>query len=573
MKNCTKCGTQLDDNALFCPNCGVSCSPAAAQQDSSAQMRPEPVQSWQQPVSEPTDRDAAPMQDAQPTGFQSASEAPVVAKKRSTRPLWVGLGCLLLLAVVGAGLWVLLRLAKPEAKLLRAASNSVSSFKDYVADLPNLHTIVDNLEKLDENACSFGMEIFNESSYNFDGQTQTFRSGMHLNVSADKRARQAMLSGAYVGDSVEIPFTVYLDEQELRVASPVLLEEDEALMLPMQDLAAQWNASKLSELSELTLPEDLKLDLFGEQMELDQIMTEAYGEDWKRLRDSFEVVEYEGTSPFGTEGVTYSLRWDRDLLKTLYEKSGADMEDLLDDMEDQLFRNMEDLFKTENFNKLTAQLVLSEFGMMNETVRNPLVYVENDLLTGLQLNLEKEYEHPILVTVRLLGAENPWEHVTATVCEEYSSYTTTDTADVRITRRDGELLLTTTVQHEDSDGEAYSEFFGPFVITYTDASGEVTCSLEQDNDGTVISNIPAMWLTPVDGGLRFRAVQEIDYGVEDMNASTDITMTLTSQVPAMEAPGAKVVELLKLSEEELQTLFERIAANLGGMSGMSDMIE
>lgn len=27
MKVCAKCGAQLQDNAVFCPNCGVSCSP------------------------------------------------------------------------------------------------------------------------------------------------------------------------------------------------------------------------------------------------------------------------------------------------------------------------------------------------------------------------------------------------------------------------------------------------------------------------------------------------------------------------------------------------------------------
>lgn len=42
---CTKCGTQINDNAAICPNCGC---PTGAQQ--TAQYQPQPVQQYQQPA-------------------------------------------------------------------------------------------------------------------------------------------------------------------------------------------------------------------------------------------------------------------------------------------------------------------------------------------------------------------------------------------------------------------------------------------------------------------------------------------------------------------------------------------
>lgn len=45
---CTKCGTQINDNAAICPNCGC---PTGAQP--TAQYQPQPVQQYQQPAQPP----------------------------------------------------------------------------------------------------------------------------------------------------------------------------------------------------------------------------------------------------------------------------------------------------------------------------------------------------------------------------------------------------------------------------------------------------------------------------------------------------------------------------------------
>lgn len=39
---CSKCGAPIDDNATFCPNCGSSTSPAAAQPYNYTQPQPAP---------------------------------------------------------------------------------------------------------------------------------------------------------------------------------------------------------------------------------------------------------------------------------------------------------------------------------------------------------------------------------------------------------------------------------------------------------------------------------------------------------------------------------------------------
>ena len=559
MMFCPNCGRSVGDTDKFCPNCGTVLAAASAQEPAQPEFQAAPSQGFQQAEPQQAFQQSYPQQPyAQPSYDQQSYAQPVVAQKRSGKKgALIGLGCVALAALVCGGVWFLTR-SKTDNKLLQAADRSLSELKAYTESLPNLHSILENTDQLlTGETLHMGVESMTSYSYTYDGNTQSGEAGIRLNLDLDQQAKRGQVTGSYNMWETELPFTLYFDETQIQVGSTAILEEGEALSLPVKDLAKQWNASALAKLSGLQLPEKLDTMTVDAENGLEEALEAAYGEDWSKLRDSFGTVRLDGTPHFGTEGVTYTLTWDRDALKRMYEKTdlgntGMPKIESMDDLADL------------NLNDLYAKMMISFLGQINEKLKNQEFYVADGKLVGIWLVVDDDGD-PVETELRLCGEQNPWEHITCKNINRSSTCTTTDTADITLQNADGQLRLTVTTKHEDSDGAEYGYEDGPYTLIYQDSDGAIT--YEEDGE---LQEGPALHLVPVDRGFRFSMEQsESDDGYE---MESNQMFTISGKTDAIAPPSAKPIELLKLSEQELQDLIARIQEKAQSLTELFSLI-
>ena len=550
---CTKCGAKLADDAVFCTNCGAPCEAAPA-----PNPIPQPIEAAQPVAPEAPVYSEAPVFSQAPV----AAEPPITAKKPSGgRGILLGLGCLLLAAVVAFGAWFLLRKNSADARLLQAAKNSVSELDGYLKELPNLRTVMENLEAIDpEKALHADVDYTVSAQGDLGGTVYETTSKIAVAFDLDGAAKKVLGSALYKveyahgsdAQTTEIPLSIYADESELRCASSFALEEDEYLTLPLKDLPAQWNASAFSKLSGITLPDDLELELNTQagEADLEQMLRDRYGDDWEKFAKSVEVRKYDGASPFGTAGTTYALVWDRELLEKM-----ADEAETIDDSPS---------LSSLTSGDLSAERVISMLEEVSEALSDyPLFYVENDKLTGLQISNEDE---GATVTLRLLGTQNLWEHLTVTTqrSEDSDSYYRTETFDVTMGQNAGILRIDAAHKYVNVNGGEEQD--DPTSILYNDADG----SIRFLEDGEAQEDMFTVTLTPVDSGAHLRIESPTDEEVYTDGISpenTTINLIVSGKIAPITAPGSKAIELLKLSEDELEALFTRIGEKVEPLFG------
>lgn len=552
---CTNCGKQLAEDALFCPNCGARNS-TAPQPQAADPVQPQPFAAPVQP--QPV---AAPQQDAQQAwqayqqpnyqqnyqpNYQQPYAAPVQApKKKKGKGLLIGLGCLVLAALIAGGIWFLnsRRNDNPVEELSAPAERSLSELSDYVEELPNLHAITRNLEKLDSlDRMHLAVDVLQRTVMQYGEEDETSEYGMKLDINYDDDGEKLSVGGLYAMDGVNIPFDVYLDRDQLQLYSSALLEEGEAIMLPLKDLPRQWNESALGKMTGLELPEDL--DLSGvSDADLEESLKERYGEDWTKFYESVDVVPYEGAPRFEGPGETLTLSYDREALRAMADKTDLDLDDVfeldfLDDVE-----GLSDL----NLGEIGAQAVIAFLSELDQSIEELQFYTENDRLLGAYLAVEGGN----YLELRLTGEENPWEHITVSVFTDCGSYSTTDTLDIRVIADTDTLKILVNSKHEDTDGAEYC-YEDDCVVTYYDADGRITAE-----DGSGRSLVDAeIHLVPADDGFRFTVKQSdtSTYYSTEMEESFLISSPSGEVKPLSDAP----IEILKLTEEELQALMERM---------------
>lgn len=578
---CPNCGSPVSDGSRFCSNCGAQLPAAAAPQPTPVQetapqpvWSPEPInsqqsdqaqtaqqqdyrQAWQPQAAQQPDYQPQPFQqqDYQQAWQQSAA-VPVVAKKRSARKgILIGVGCLVLAALIGGGVWFLSR-GRSQNKLLRAAGNTLAELKAYTQTLPNLNKIVENAEALsDSDTIHTEQTMRSDMSFSYGGgEAFSYGNTIQYRMDRDGKAGTVLLDGVLdvaLGDEgTKVPFTFYLDREQLQAASGAILDDGEVVAIPLKDLAKQWNSSALAEVTELTLPEELDLSNYSD-FDLSSALEETYGQDWITLRDSFDSVVYEGESPFTGPGTTYALTWDREALQRMYDKTDLDFDNLIE-------LDLSEVQEKLDPNELISQIFIAVLGEFNKEISAPLFYVEDELLLGLRLTAAEEAEAPMELIVWLMGENNPWEHVSVLIHEDFGSYTTDDHVDFALKQENGQLRIEYNARHEDSDGEEYRTEEGPYSIVYNDADGRITV---EDEEGQVPEDMPEILLLPEEGGFRFFYSKSENY--DDTVFSTELTTVITNRVRAIAPLSATPTELLKLSEEELKDLAERIEEKLG----------
>lgn len=552
---CPNCGSPVSDGSRFCSNCGAQLPAAAAPQPAPVQeTAPQPVWNPEPVNSQQSDQAQTAWQQDYQQAWQQSAGVPVVAKKRSAgKGILIGVGCLALAALIGGGIWFLSR-GRAQNRVLRAAQNTLAALKDYTETLPNLNRIVENAEALSDSDTvhteqtlrsdmSFIYDEENEESYAY-GYTLQYR------MDRDQKAGTALLEGSIAADRTNVPFRFYMDKEQLQAASGAILDDGEVVAIPLKDLAKQWNGSALAEVTEITLPEDLDLSKYSD-FDLNAALEKTYGQDWITLRGSLDSVPYEGESPFTGPGTTYALTWDREALQRMYDKTDLDFDDLIE-------LDLSEVLEKLDPNELISQTFIAALGEFNKEISAPLFYVEDELLLGLRLTAAEEAEDPMELTVWLMGENNPWEHVSVLIHEDFGSYTTDDHVDLALKQENGQLRIEYNARHEDSDGEEYCREEGPYAIIYNDADGRITV---EDEEGQVPEGMPEIRLLPEEGGFRFsvKMAETYFYG----SSSTELTLVTTKRIGAIAPLSANPTELLKLSEEELEDLAERIEEKLG----------
>ncbi len=556
---CTNCGNQIPDEALFCPHCGTKCgSPAEEvlraepiQPDVQPVVHPDPQPAWQQAAPDQQSwQTPKPMEQPAPEQQSWGEPQPVEVRKRSPKKgILIGVGCAALAALIGGGIWFLSRGGDPAKKLKQAAENSLKDLKAYTESLPNLHTIVEDVEKLSgAEAMHMGFESTNTLHFGSGEQEQTIEMGVKLNGDADKGKKQAMVTGTYSAQGTEIPFSIYLDETQLQAASSALLEEGEAVSVPLQDLPKQWNASALAKLTEFQLPEDLDLSNLKEA-DLEAGLKNAYGEDWTTFAQSVEVIRYEGTPHFSDKGTTYSLSWDHDALKRMADKTGeVDMDKLID------IQDFEDLQKLD-LSDVGAKAVIYLLGQIDEHVKDLQFFVANDKLVGVYMSTDDEDGSEEL-ELRLSGEKNPWEHLRCSYTKNEQDNRTVEAVDVTLQNANGQLRLEVNTSHEDSDGEEYNWEDGPYTLIYNDADGRI----RYEEDGEDLTGNVDLRLVPAEGGFRFSF--ETGYESDSYSMKNLMAFSVSSKLGSIAPLSAQPIDLLKLSEQELQALILRIQEKL-----------
>lgn len=557
--NCPNCGRELDEGMKFCPECGTGL--AAAFQAA--------------PVETPEGNEAADMAEAAAEPVEAAAEetvgnfvrpapiespaalAPVIdepaaaeepetlqADKRSGKKgLLIGLGCLVLAAVVGLGVWFLTRSREPA--LEQAAQNSLAELRAYVEDLPNLNAIVTNAEKLGKS-----QGLHTELSFTQEQLADGEKLGEMKAVSNGDLSRSAVrFSGRLAYDDQELEFSAYADAEQLQLAAPKLLGEQETVSLPLKDLTKQWNESALSELLGVTMPQEVEelfsgLEKLKNAEDAEAALERLYGQDWTQLRDSFRSEKYEGTPHFEGKGVTYTLKWDREALKRIYEKVGDEP------MESVEIESIQDLGK---LSELSANLYMSLLGRLSEEIEDPQLYVEGGRLIGLYLEGRAPEEKESWAELRLAGEGNIWERVLFIVNDQKSDGgSVRKTTEIRLKKEDGCLLLEVEELEQDSS-DPYQYEGKPFSLRYSDADGALTISAW----GEPAEELPKLFLLPDGDGVRIKAEteEEFDYGY---SAVIRADLQLHGLNAAVEPLSRTPTELLKLSEEEAMELLQRI---------------
>ncbi len=546
---CSNCGAQIRESDLFCPNCGAKIA---------APVKPEPAQ--EQPPQSFQPVTAGPVPEAQDTPVDridpvSVQPAPVQAKKRSV------LKSLLLalcgVAAVAAIIFGVIKLVGGMGKtagnpLLRAAMDTADELNDYLCKLPNLKKMIQFADRLEDQQNAEGSITFrlNVEEYPIEGSVD-FR--------ADLKEKKARADVAVTTSALTKPVSasLYLDEEALMLVSEDLLCENEAIAIPLQDFAKKWNKSALAQMIGQQLPEDLSMGVLP-GTDLDTMMTDAYGDQWKQFEDSIQLVEFEGTPHF-TDGTVKTVTWDKELLEPMYEKAKQEVEELEDDFRFMRFGGAADALMSVDLSKVIPSLVICAFGEFDENeVELQLRFNTKDFLTGICVKPDPEEDD--YMEFLLEGDDNPWEHIILKNCSFYRydgnvrEYVSGDEIITRIEDRKLKIEIRDLYSdNADEEQEVVSDLV--IKIVYDDETGRITAV---DEDGDDVMDGISLSLKP-DGD---RVLAHIDYRDYRDRERIAVDFSLGVLSGSIDQPDADITNLLELNEQKLQGLLARVSMKI-----------
>lgn len=221
---CKNCGKELNDNAKFCPHCGVK----VTGED-------------QTPVNE-TQTVQAPVYETVETGSaQTAYQEPILGGSgaRRGKGLVFGVIAAALVVCVGAGVALAGMLGgSPQTEVEKAMKKSVSAYSQMVEDMGL--TTLSKLQEKQAYSTDFSVtlkELPTELYYYFDASVL---EGLGVRVGADyslEKRTMSMSAAAYYGSADLVQAAVSLDDTVLSVYAPEFLG-DSALGMDTMTLGA-----------------------------------------------------------------------------------------------------------------------------------------------------------------------------------------------------------------------------------------------------------------------------------------------------------------------------------------------
>lgn len=552
---CPNCGTQISEQNLFCPSCGAK-NPVAGTAQPTYRPESQPyapsAQSYGEPAPQPY---ADPMTPAQPTQIKS--------KKSMKKPLILGIGGVLLAALIGFGIWFLVRINRPDAKLYKAAQKSSEELGDLCHQLPNLGLVWDNLDAMSgQDAFHIGFAIQERMSMSFSNEdVPRYSEGVQFqgSVDYDKNAKQFGGSVTILGDNGDnVSARLYLDQTQVQLGSDKLLGEGEVVSVPLKDLGQQWNNSTLSRLSGVTLPEDLSVDLFSET-DYEQALVNAFGDSWTRFEDSVEVTKFQGDPYFGTAGDTYTVTWDSAALQQMVPMA----QQKLDQLEDITF---EALMGSEAEN-ITAYAIVTVLGQVDEHVDNIQAYVNSDgCLAGLYFHVVND----CALAIHLDGAENIWQHITVNYIPDANGDWQNEPETLEITTQiaNGKMRITAAMQGDYDEGGA---------IEYNDADGTIRI-ISEDEDYDEEEETYTVAIRPNGNGVSFVVEYSMDYTDSWYDDDSSMTYSNSAHLEFVLAPlsgsiqalSANPRNLLSMTEQELEEFAMQCESNFESLDELFD---
>lgn len=570
---CPHCGKQIPDGSKFCTACGAVLTDevrAAVQQPQQSDPQPYAQQPFEQQAyaqqpfeqqayaQQPYEQQAYTQQPyaqqpyeqqayAQPGYDPYAAPAAVeTKKKKSKKPLFITLGALVLVAALAVGAWFLFFRNKgnsfdgPLAPMMEAADKSMAALEDYTKDLPNLNKIVENVREMEKaGKVHLGMSA-NPMGSKID-------LGMDLDTDQGKYKLSVNLNAPGAnGEAVQIPLTVFLDNEQLLLACEPLFG-DEMLSLPLKDFGKQWNQSVFAAATGVKLPEDLSMPELTRDS-LPKMLEKVFGDEWKAFTDSVKMTEDKNDTRFSGLGTTYTISYDKDKLNALAEKAQANLDQLT---------QMEDPSALQNLDleKLLASAYLAAIRQSAESIED-LRYCIDGEERMVALYAKGDGNE---VELRLDGEKNPWEHAVIQANGE--------TFEIASKIADGKLTLTATNRKEPDHAIGF---------TYQDSDGVITVLQDNESQNNESQGQPFEAVTggvvnmdyklvPADGGFRLSAT-----GKEDPS-NQRLVLDVTGKLADVTAPAGKTTNVLSLSMNELGELANRVMTNASKFEALGDI--
>ena len=554
---CPNCGKQIPDDSRFCVGCGTpvaQTAPAAHPEQAEPQAYAAPAYQ-QAPPAQPVYQDYQ-----QPDWQQAAQQTPIVAeKKKSRKPLFITLGALVLAAILGVGAWLLFfrgsgktrnnSIFSPISPLTDAAEGSLNELKSYVkGELPNLAKVIDNMAGF-TNTGALHLGFDRSSKYVSEG----YNSDSKMNVSVDYDLKNgkirlntdlSMLIGTSDG-SVELPFTLYLDQDQVQISCDELLD-GQTYCIPFENFGKNWNASALAEMTDLTLPENFNLpDLSQEN--LMKGLNETFGKDWTDFYASIKCEKVaDAESRFDGFGKAYHIVWNDELLKKMADQAEREIDSLEKIEEPSDLENVD-------FDRVMPSLLVYALSEAEDLDRFQYCVNKSDNLIGMYIPDGSSSG----TEIRLTGKQNIWERIEADeIWTEYGQEQR-DHAVAELTVADGKLTIRTSGTY--SDGSPMDEE----TVVYTDSDGTLA---PQDADEDSAMTIR---LTPVEDGFCVTQNTEDSDEYYGYSMTSEMKIVLAAVVKDLQAKqNAK--NLLKMTQEELESLVASIQEKAEELFGTED---
>ena len=592
---CPNCGTQMKDSDLFCPNCGTKNAAAAAPQAAAPQAaapqaaapqaaapannayaqaqyaRPQQVpqqaqQYGQQAQQYVPGQYGQPAPGYAPTGY-AAQPAPVKAEKKSIKkPLLIGVACLLVVALIGFGVWWFFLRETHDDTLENALEKTADSFEEYVGQLPNLNKSLKAIQTIGDTRNMGGGFSFSGGEINLAGTYAVDLKAAKMRL--DMNLPMAMFDSS--GGSIDV--SAYLDSSGLQLASNALLGAGQGISIPLKDLGKRWNGSTLAQLSGMTLPSDLSIDLaslLSAAGDLDDLMTKTYGDTWTDFYNSIKS-EKSSSNRFGV-GTAYNLTWDDAALQKLYQAAQNGMrsvEDIeLDDFENDPTQAVNLIGNLDMYLGYALGYGLGEAGKQIESIEYMLdgdVIVAGYIKANTYVNSANSYadessKQPVQqyleLSFQLKGAANPWELIVITMNDVEGNRTWTESYEIASKIANNQLSMQFTEVDNDGDRDVEG------TLTYNDLDGSFRFA---DEDGDVYfgpGSEASLSVFPDGSGVRVTATTtqwDYDYATDDYREIPYTVVVTMNPNAAVNSLGGTVKDLFSMSQQELMTFAQQV---------------